>query len=128
MNMAAAIAMTDVQRDYELAFVEFSQRVREVQRLTRIPNVDQSIVEAALVELERARAEYDRCRDAVARELLPEPQREIFLRLSPDAPAAHQDRVRSVAELLWEASGRPEGTADQDWRRAEEIVRRASAA
>ena len=33
--------------------------------------------------------------------------------------------VRPIAELLWESAGRPDGTADRDWRRAEEIVREA---
>ena len=39
-----------------------------------------------------------------------------------------RDRVREIAELRWELAGKPEGTADDDWYRAEEIVRRATAA
>jgi len=45
-----------------------------------------------------------------------------------DSEEATTERVRDIAELLWETAGRPEGTADEDWRAAEAIVRRASAA
>jgi hypothetical protein len=30
--------------------------------------------------------------------------------------------VRRIAHEIWEESGRPEGTADSDWHRAEELV------
>jgi hypothetical protein len=42
--------------------------------------------------------------------------------------AEYQDRVRAVARLLWESVGRLEGTADDDWHRAEQIVHGAMAA
>ena len=45
-----------------------------------------------------------------------------------DPPQAVKERVKSIAELLWESAGRPEGTADEDWRLAEEIVKRAATA
>ena len=35
--------------------------------------------------------------------------------------------MREVAELRWELAGKPEGTDDENWYRAEEIVRRAAA-
>jgi hypothetical protein len=35
--------------------------------------------------------------------------------------------VRRIAELLWEFDDRRDGRADENWRRAEEIVRSAMA-
>ena len=51
----------------------------------------------------------------------------------PVAPASDSiqpqaNRVREIAELRWELAGKPEGTDDENWYRAEEIVRRATAA
>ena len=54
--------------------------------------------------------------------------RGTFRLMEPNSAEAYEDRVRAVARLLWESVGRPEGTADDDWNRAEQIVRRAAAA
>ncbi|MGH9594858.1 MAG: DUF2934 domain-containing protein, partial [Bryobacteraceae bacterium] len=54
-------------------------------------------------------------RDALATALLRSP-------VSISSSRPHTDRVRAVASLRWEAAGRPEGTAEEDWFRAEEIV------
>jgi hypothetical protein len=80
-----------------------------------------------LLELQKAQWVYDRCRDALAVELLPASMRGTFRRMEPNS-AEHEDRVRAVARLLWESVGRPEGTADDDWHRAEQIVHRTAAA
>lgn len=126
--MGTASVAVDVQQAYQSAFEEFSRRVRDVQHLTSHPNPDQAAIDSALLNLERARVVYDRCRDALAEELLPPSARDKFLR-APSGPSdVRAERVRGVAALLWEAAGRPEGTADEDWRRAEEIVRQAPAA
>jgi len=82
----------------------------------------------ALQELEKAHWVYDRCRDALAVELLPASMQGTFRHMEPRSAEAYENRVRAVAQLLWESVGRPEGTADDDWNRAEQIVRRASAA
>ena len=34
-----------------------------------------------------------------------------------------QENIRQVAYSLWERRGRPEGTAEEDWREAEQQVR-----
>jgi hypothetical protein len=36
--------------------------------------------------------------------------------------------VREIAQLRWELAGKPEGADDENWYRAEDIVRRATAA
>ena len=81
-----------------------------------------------LQELEKAHCVYDRFRDALAIELLPASIRATFIRIEPNSAEAYENRVRAIARLLWESVGRPEDTADDDWHRAEQIVRRAMAA
>ena len=96
--------------------------------MTLHPSPDARAIYAALLELEKAHGVYDRCRDALAVELLPASTRGMFRRMEPNSAEGHEDHVRAVARLLWESVGRPEGTADDDWNRAEQIVRRAAAA
>jgi exonuclease VII small subunit len=107
----------DLSKAYRSAFEEFSRRVQRVQQLTAEENPDVAALDAALIELEQARLAYNTCRDALARHLLSSP-----------TAHTHGDRVKRMAELLWEVEGRPDGTADKDWHRAEEIVRHLTAA
>ena len=119
MNQAPEESLTtlDLSQAYRSAFEEFSRKVQRVQHLTVEENPDVAALDTALLELEHARLAYNTCRDALARHLL-----------ASSTPRTHGDRVKKMAELLWEVEGRPEGTADQDWHRAEEIVRHLSAA
>ncbi len=119
-------AKREAWQAYERSFHEFSDRVRHLQILTTDPHPDRAAIEAALVEVEKARVIYDSYRDALAQQLLPAPNRGGLPRQDP--PQAKTERVKSIAELLWETAGRPEGTADEDWRLAEEIVKRAATA
>jgi hypothetical protein len=123
--MGTETAATDLQQAYERAFLEFSDRVRALQCLTLHPSADAAAINVTLLELEKAHWVYDRCRDALAVELLPASIRGTFHRMEPNS-AEHEDRVRAVARLLWESVSRPEGTADDDWHRAEQIVHRAA--
>jgi hypothetical protein len=122
--LVQSITRVEAWRAYQRAFHQFSERVRHLQLLTTDPHPNRTAIETALVDVEKARVIYDECRDALARELLP--QSRNFP--GTDAPQAVKERVKSIAELLWESAGRPEGTADEDWRLAEEIVRRAATA
>ena len=120
------ITRIEAWRAYQRAFHDFSARVRRLQTLTDDPHPDRAAIEAALVEVEKARAIYDDCRDALAQQLLPPSEMAGFP--LEDPPAAKTERVKSIAELLWESAGRPEGTAEDDWHLAEEIVKRAATA
>ncbi len=45
---------------------------------------------------------------------------------TPDSVAADlpvQENIKQMAYALWEKRGRPEGTAEEDWREAEQQVR-----
>jgi len=125
MSPAHARTLTKMEawRSYQLAFHNFSERVRHLQALTTDPHPDAPSIESALLEVEKSRLVYDTCRDAMAKHFMPESRR------LPAPSVDHQDaiaeRIRSIAEVLWESAGRPQGTADDDWRRAEAIVRRA---
>jgi hypothetical protein len=114
-----SLTKENTRRAYRCAFEDFSDKVRRVQSLTGQPDSDQAAIEAALLELEKARKAYSSARDAVAQQLQPA--------LSLNPPLARAGHVKGVAALLWEVAGRPEGTAHEDWFRAERIVRRANA-
>ncbi|HLH00648.1 MAG TPA: DUF2934 domain-containing protein [Bryobacteraceae bacterium] len=114
--------LREAQEAYRRAFNLFAKQVQHVQALTAQPNINPQALELALVDLERAHVHYDVCRDRWAQYLLPtgpKPAR--------DPERSHSHCVRTIAEILWESAGRPEGTADEDWRKAEEIVKAAAA-
>lgn len=115
----------DAEIQYRRAFEDFSDRVRNVQKLAVLANPDQRSMEAALVELEKARVVYDTSRDAWVQYLLPKLTSNVVAIRSQDSPQERDGHVRAIAELLWESAGRPEGTAEEDWRRAEQIVKKA---
>jgi hypothetical protein len=121
-----SIARVQAWRAYQRAFHEFSERVRHLQALTTDPHPNRAAIEAALVDVEKARSIYDGYRDALAKQLLPAAQTARFAIVDP--PGAVTERVKSIAELLWETAGRPDGTAEEDWHLAEEIVKRAATA
>ena len=107
-----------VEFQYRTAFEDFSRKAQRVQQLTEHPTGDRSEFEAALLELEKAHLAYGEARDALVRSL------------APAAPVLagkddHRSDVRTYAELLWESAGRPTGTAEDDWQRAETIVQTA---
>ena len=120
------ISKAEACRAYESAFHQFSEQVRRLQTLTNDPHPNRMAIEAALVDVEKARVLYDCSRDELARVLLPV-ARGVEVPCT-DTPEALNERVRGIAEILWESAGRPEGTADEDWRMAEQIVKRAAAA
>jgi|SRR5271165_2968748 len=111
----------DVEAEYRSAFEEFSRKAQRVQLLAA-QNSGGKTFETALLELEKAQVAYNHARDAFLGSLQPE---------SAQIPAlhdhSHSDDVPTIAELIWEGAGRPQGTAEEDWRRAEAIVKRAVA-
>ncbi|MGB6945007.1 MAG: DUF2934 domain-containing protein [Bryobacteraceae bacterium] len=111
--------------EYRSAFEDFSRKAQQVQFLTEHPTGDREAFETALLELEKAHLAYNEARDAFVRTMLP-----------PSAGAQpkrggvredHNEDVQAIAELLWEGAGRPTGTAEEDWLRAEAIVKSAIA-
>lgn len=116
------------EQEYRKAFDQFAAQVEHVQTLTVQAHVDPKILEAALLVLERAHVHYDICRDRLVQFLLPSERRGPLAERARDIEHSHEDCIRTIAELLWENAGRPAGSADEDWRKAEEIVKQAAAA
>jgi|HubBroStandDraft_6_1064221.scaffolds.fasta_scaffold236128_1 hypothetical protein len=117
------VMAVSVEEEYRSAFEDFSRKAQQVQSLTEHPTGDRNTFETALLELEKAHLAYNHARDALVRSLLP-----ASVPAPPDQRYDHLHDVQTIAELLWESAGRPTGTAEEDWRRAEAIVRRAVAA
>lgn len=84
-------------------------------------NPDWQAIDAALLELEKARVNYNQHRDILAQQLLSSSD-------LTDSIEPHSVRVSEIAQLRWELAGKPEGTDEENWYRAEDIVRRATAA
>ena len=110
----------EVYRNYRSAFDDFANRVRQARELMAASNPDRRAIDAALLDLEKARTTYNRHREVLARQLL---HSEL-----PESIQSLSNRVKAIAELRWELAGKPDGNADDDWYRAEEIVRLATAA
>jgi hypothetical protein len=108
--------------DYRAAFAEFADKIRQARALVAAANPDWSAIDAALLEAEKARVNYEHLRDVLAQKLLnsSEPV--------PNNVQPFASRVSEIAQLRWELAGKPEGTDDDNWYRAEDIVRRATAA
>jgi hypothetical protein len=85
---------------------------------------DPAEAEAALLSVEQARLAYNDTRDTLAAFLMPAEDREAFWTI-PAATRQESRRVKGLAELFWEMAGRPQGSAEDDWYRAERVVRHA---
>ncbi len=123
MSAAAAQPSTNVSlwREYRQAFREFARNAQSVQLLKDAPEPARASIDNALIELERARLHYNECRDALAAALRPDSQ---LASAPPREPGQH---TREFARLLWDFEDRRDGRADDDWYRAERIVRSAAA-
>lgn len=117
------VTVASVEVEYRSAFEDFSRKAQQVQSLTENPSGDRESFETALFELEKAHLAYNSARDALVRSLLPS-----SAQAPPEQRQDHLHDVQAIAELLWESAGRPTGTAEEDWRRAEAIVQCALAA
>jgi hypothetical protein len=121
--------LAGAEREYRIAFEEFSQQARNFQLLTAQPNRDRAAVDAALLDLEKAHLAYTYRRNVLANRLSRAAvDGESLSGKNTRSPDVNADRIRTIAKLLWEVAGRPEGSAREDWYRAEEIIRRAVAA
>jgi hypothetical protein len=121
----------EMRQAYRRACEEFAASLRRVQNLSARPGDNRDSIDAALLELERARVNYSAARDALAQLLgasgsLSGSNHALPV-IEQDSQPPSAGRVKLIAELLWEAAGQPDGTAEDDWRRAEEIVRCATA-
>jgi hypothetical protein len=119
----ASTQSNDVLRNaYRTTFQEYSSKLDALQRLMSSGTPDSSRMEVALLEVEKARMAHSNARDQLALELVRPP-------LPPAAKSGEhhvEHNVRATARLLWELAGRPDGSAERDWRRAEQLVHGAA--
>jgi hypothetical protein len=109
---------------YRAAFQEYSAKLDALQRLMSSAAPDRGRIEAALLEVEKARVVHNSARDRLAREMVRPP---LPPAAGVDEGAVDERQVRETARLLWEIAGRPDGTAERDWQRAEKLVHAAVA-
>jgi len=114
-------ANEELQKRYRTTWEAFSLKLDAYQLCVESGN--RTAVEAALLEVEKARMEHNAARDRLAQHLAGEVAAVDMRSIS----VPEQRRVRETAKLLWELAGKPVGTADSDWHRAEHLVRAASA-
>jgi hypothetical protein len=111
---------------YRDAFREYQREARRLAETNAQASHDAGETERALMCVEHARVAYNETRDLLAASLMsPEASREFWT--IPAASGRKQARVKTIAELLWVMAGRPQGTADDDWYRAERVVTNAAA-
>jgi hypothetical protein len=128
--MSMKVASTqgnDVLRNaYRTTFQEYSNKLDALQRLMSSGTPDGTRMEMARLEVEQARLAHSSARDRLAGELLrpplPAPSKTGEHHIGHDI----EDNVRATARLLWELAGRPEGSAERDWTRAEQLVHAAT--
>jgi hypothetical protein len=115
------VANRVVWDEYRRTWEVFSRRLDELQATVEA-GCERSRAESSLLEVERARLAHNAARDKLAAQLSDE---------MAALDQSHRDlgekrRVRETARLLWEFAGKPNGTADSDWLRAEQLLRSAA--
>lgn len=98
---------------YRATFEEYAAKLNVLQSLVD-GNGQSEQIDAATVAVEQARLAYSCARDRLAKELM-------HLCKNPGNEVSEQ-QIRRTARLIWEFSGRPEGTAERDWQQAEKLV------
>jgi hypothetical protein len=104
--------------EYRAEWAKYDLSLKELQRAE--DGGDYSRLEPLLLSVETARLNYNAARDRLAAGML-------GVDLDALPPVAEDYRIRGTAQLLWELSGKPQGTEEFDWLRAERIVRNAGA-
>jgi hypothetical protein len=116
MKVASTQDSAVLRHAYRTTFQEYSNKLDALQRLMSSATPDSTGIDAALLEVEQARLAHSSARDRLAGELM----------RPPLPPAAGEHHIRETARLLWEMAGRPEGSAERDWSRAEQLVHAAA--
>ena len=114
----------DLRTAYRTAFQEYSSKLEALQCLMSSAAPDRGRSDAAIIEVEKARVAHNYARDRLARELV---RPSLKSAAGIDESQVDEQQVRETARLLWEIAGRPEGTAECDWRRAEQLVHAVAA-
>jgi hypothetical protein len=119
----------ELRQVYQTTWETWTHKLEALQCLVDKGQPDRVAIEAAVLELERARLAHNSARDRLAEQMFGGFERVPASRAGGwQSQYEQEERVREAAHLLWELSGRPQGTAQYDWIRAEHLVRSAAAA
>ena len=113
-------------QSYREAFRQFEREAVRLAEINAKHYTDPAETERALARIEHARLAYNDTRDTLAASMLTPEMARLFWTV-PAASRREHSRVKDIAELLWELNGRPQGSAEDDWYRAERVVRHAEA-
>jgi hypothetical protein len=111
----------ELLNEYRATWEVFSRKLDELQAFVEAG--DRGRAAEALLAVEKARVVHNGARDQLAAQL----SDEIAAQDAKSLAAADRRRVRQTAQLLWEIAGKPAGTAESDWHKAENLVRSAGA-
>jgi hypothetical protein len=106
--------------EYRATWAAFSRNLDLLQACAEGGN--RQLVEEALLEVEKAKAAHNAARDRLAANLSGR-----IAAADTAAARSQEELIREKARVLWELSGKPQGTAEADWLDAERLVRSASA-
>lgn len=101
---------------YRNTWREFANKLTALQQLRQTGIIDTAAIEAAVLDLEKARLAHAEARDLLAEEL------DAGLGDVVHETEPTDGHVSASAHLLWDLAGRPDGTAEKDWHRARELV------
>jgi hypothetical protein len=108
----------NLRDEYRATFQEYAAKLNTLQGLIDRDATGTDDFQAALDAVDAAHSAHSRARDCLAKELM---------RRTNSAGAGPEQQIRKTARLIWEFAGRPEGTAERDWQRAEKLVQSAAA-
>jgi hypothetical protein len=111
-------SVSALQQAYRVTFREYADQLNTLQGLIARGATGTERFQAVVDAVEAARAAHNCARDRLAQELM---------RWTRSTAAVDEQQIRKTARLLWEFAGRPQGTAERDWQRAEKLVRTAVA-
>ncbi len=101
-----------LRAEYDASFNRLRAAASELRAVSQLRPPDKLAEEAARQCIDQAMCDYRACRERLANFLTPRPPAR--------EPAVE---VQTLAHRLWEEAGRPVGSANEHWFRAEEMLR-----
>lgn len=125
-----------LRADYDVAFRNWAAQIRVLRSVDTGDPQNRTAVEEARRWADDAAAVYREKRNLFLKYVIASRTRQTPRSLRNDSTdsiptdpnpggakaAADAQRVRALARRIWEEAGRPSGTAEEDWFRAEEIL------
>ena len=105
-----SLGLQILKQEYDSAFRSLAVKARRLQEAKEDASCDETAVREAWHEVDQATAEYQSSRNQLMEFLLPPGTR------------VRKPHIERAAYFLWENAGRPSGTAQEDWHRAQQLV------